>query len=365
MKKLLRRYIETGRAGCKTVNRKSSKNKMKRILLCLAVIFVAGPAFGQERVLPKRIKARGEYRHAVTQTVFPERIGTLERLDIYSFNKENTDIGVSYGSAPEKGNRTILSVFISPAGRAVEGRLRYEYAKTLGSLAMVSPAGMEVIQIPARYAGKQYICNGYKAYGTTDAGRQIRLMLFECGNWFFKVRLTTGDLDAAQVDRLERTVLDRFDPSGLTALSPLRPEAVLDFAPAAFADSLMLLSATQGAYAQGLWCAGHVEPDEMASGYPDLYLDLHIAALQGFARAETDKGQQGMSRTPRTQSYLDELRMIVDSGFLAEFVMEQFDMIMLVPPGRTFDFEGYEKWKSDKALTVNLHERFYVFSLEE
>lgn len=48
-----------------------------------------------------------------------------------------------------------------------------------------------------------------------------------------------------------------------------------------------------------------------------------------------------------------ELNSIIDNGFLEEFIMEQFDMIMIVLDNLECDFEGFDAWKKDNPIHID------------
>lgn len=87
-----------------------------------------------------------------------------------------------------------------------------------------------------------------------------------------------------------------------------------------------------------------------------------MESLKEFVQFEKGKN---WSRQQGTTDYLNELKEIIDSGFLEEFIMEQFNMIMIVPKEITLDFEGFQKWKQTHPTTINLNQRFYVVSFKE
>ena len=58
---------------------------------------------------------------------------------------------------------------------------------------------------------------------------------------------------------------------------------------------------------------------------------------------------------------MDDLNEIIDSGFLEEFILDQFNMIMIFS-GKKLDFDSYYKWKEEHPTKINLNERFYVLS---
>jgi hypothetical protein len=121
----------------------------------------------------------------------------------------------------------------------------------------------------------------------------------------------------------------------------------------------MLGSAMGSAFKKISWALDNVDSLERAAGFPDLYLGLQVESLKEFTQFEKRKK---WNRQQSTTDYLNELNQIIESGFLEEFIMEQFDMIMIVPKETTFDFEGFQKWKEAHPITIDLNQRFYVVS---
>lgn len=151
--------------------------------------------------------------------------------------------------------------------------------------------------------------------------------------------------------------------AGGLQISHLNPKADINFAKAAFVDSLMLGSAMGSAFKKLEWVMDNVDSLERASGFPGLYLEMHIASLKEFT--EFEKKHPDFSKAKRTEQYLTELNSIIDNGFLEEFIMEQYDMIMIVPDNLEFDFEGFDKWKKENPINIDLNERFYVIWFSE
>ncbi len=50
----------------------------------------------------------------------------------------------------------------------------------------------------------------------------------------------------------------------------------------------------------------------------------------------------------------------VSPEYTNEFIMEQFDMIVIVPDNLTTDFEAFQKFKENSKLTIDLNQNFYV-----
>jgi hypothetical protein len=332
---------------------------MKTIKILATIVFIFLCCLfvkGQERTEPKKIQVNGDYVHKMTQTVFPEQFDKYTRHDIFSFDKKNNNIGVVYGNE-QNNQKTTISIYIYPAGDGVEGRLRNEYFRTMQSIAIVAKKGLGATQFAVRYKGEKYICNGYKAILNTDLNEYNQISLYECGTWFFKVRLTTKYLDTTQISNIEKTIFEIFDPSKLTALKPLDPKASVYFSKTAFKDSVLIGSAMGSALEKINWAIKNVNENERASGFPDLYLNMHIEALKAFAKFEKE---HNFFKSEETKKYLTELNSIIDAGYLAEFILEQYGNIMIVPKNMEVNFEGYYKWKQTHQLTLDLSKKYYA-----
>ncbi len=323
--------------------------------LIIILLLLEQIGFAQPPRAAKQLKVNGIYIHSSTKTKFPERIGIYHREGVYAFDKKRDNIGATY-----KAETTTLSIFLYPAGERNEGRLRNQYLQAMHEMAFVSK------NEPAAQQGYKYFKkNGYKVNGfsavTLDESKS-QLTLFECGRWFFKIRITTNSLDTAEINGLERKVLNSFEPTQLVKSSPLNSKADVYFARAAFRDSLMLGSVMGSAFKKISWALENIDSLERAAGFPDLYLGLHVASLEEFVQFEK---RQKWNRQPSTTDYLDELNRIIDAGFLEEFIMEQFNSVMIVPKDVTLDFEGFQYWKQTHPTSINLNQLFYVISYKE
>jgi hypothetical protein len=318
-------------------------------------------AFGQTdlRSTPKKIKAKGDYLHSYSMTTFPLQFETFKRQSINSFDRSDKNVGVVYDRKIGDKSSTI-TIYIYPAGDGYEGRLRSEYITSMQSIANVSDNGFHATQYAVKHKGEKYICNGFKAISKSSSKGINQLTLYECGTWFFKIRLTTNELDSIQITEIENKILEKFDPSRLTALRPLNVKADVYFAKIAFRDSTLLGSAMGSAIKKIEWATENIKEDERASGFPSLYLDMQVEALKEFVKFHNEK--KWTIEDEWTSNYLSELNAIIDASFLNEFIMEQFDMIVIVPDNLTVDFEAFQKFKESKKLTIDLNQKFYVAS---
>lgn len=326
---------------------------MKKLITLLLLFILT--IFFQESYSQTRINSRGAYTHPHAKMVFPERLDVYPRLDVYAFDAGKTDIGVVY---KDKSNETEIVVYVYPAGEGYEGRLRTEYQKSLQSVALVS-FGVHASQHAVRHQGEKYICNGFKAVMRDANSTYNSLAVYECGKWFLKVRVTSTRLDSAQVVALEQKIYTQFDPTKLTEISPLNVKASGSFSKAAYRDSVLLGSAMLAAKEKINWASVHVAENERASGFPDLYLDMHVAALREFMQFQYI-GKFTM--TNATRKYLDDLQLISNAGFLSEFVMDQFGMILILPEKALANYEAYLDWKQNQKITVDLNQMLYMIS---
>lgn len=333
---------------------------MKKIKILIVLLTVS--LLTQAQNQPKRIKAKYDYLHIPTNLIFPLKIDNYERKEIYSFDKKETNIGVNYGNIDDNGRRTLFSIYVYPAGDGTEDRLRDQYLMSMQSIANVSQNGIHATQYPVSYKNSGYKINGFKA-DLKNTNQKSNLSVYECGRWFFKIRVTTDNLDTTQLTNLDARILDLFNPTNLVRVNPLNPKASVYYSKAAFVDSLMLGSAIGSALKKIEWAWQNVDSLERASGFPGLYLNMHIVSLREFVQFE--KQHPDFSKSKSTTEYLTELNSIINGGYLKEFIMDQFGMIMIVPKDSVFNFEGFKEWKTKNQIKIDLNKRFYVISYNQ
>ncbi|MCG8579318.1 MAG: hypothetical protein MI866_05350 [Bacteroidales bacterium] len=329
---------------------------MRESLLLLVYLMISLSIQAQTK--PKKIKSKSDYVHSETGFSFPLTINQLNRSEIYAFDKKRDNVGITYKTNDLK---TTISIYLYPAGAGTEDRLRNEYIKSMQSVANISENGINAVQHAVSFKRGNYKLNGFKANIKTS-DKESSLCVYECGEWFLKIRLSSEVLDSTGINQIEKEFLNLYKPTRLVKQSKLQPKASVYFAKTAFVDSLMLGSAMGSAYKKIDWAFENVDSLERASGFPGLYLDLHISSLKEFTAFQ--KKHPNMSATTQTKEYLAELNSIIDKGFLEEFIMEQFDMVMIVPKDLELDLEGFNKWKNENPIKINLNKRFYIISFE-
>lgn len=331
---------------------------MKNFTFLILLIFGIQVAYSQHHGKAKRIKFKDRFHHKSSNTVFHKNLNNGYILkDAYKFDKKKSNIGVTYEKKTfPKGS---VSIYLYPAREGHETRLKDEYLSSLQVMANLTEKGMDLTQYPVKHKGKKYDCNGFKATFKTQEYEHSALSVYECGTWFFKLHISTEETDSSKIEALEKEILNIFDPSKLVGQKLLNPKANIYFAKAAFRDSTMLGSSMGSAYKKVNWLMENVPERERASGFAGHYLELQIAGFKEIL--EFDKKHK-KSKSKITEDYLNQVRLITESTYLDEFLMEQFSMVMIVPETHEFDFDGYQLWKQNNEITLDLRNLYYVIS---
>lgn len=332
---------------------------MKGFIFCFLLgltLFYSLIGLSQDRREPKQLKTKGEYIHVATQSIFPVQFDNLTRTEVYSFNKANTNIGVVYEH--QMADRyTVVSIYIYPAGdEGSEGRLRNEYTSSRNE---IFKPGSKVYQSPVKYVDN-YICNGIKAVCLDESSKQHLLTVYECGTWFLKMRITSDELDADQVAKLCDHLVNTYKPSRLTSLKPLLTKPNIYVAEASFADELLLGSISGSAFKKLQWANENISELEKSSGFPDQYLEMHIQAMEELL--EFRKKHPDMHVGQVSKRYLEQIELIVNSGFIAEFIMSKHHEVLIVPGDLKLDYDGFEEWQRSNPITIDFNRLYYVIS---
>jgi len=316
------------------------------VLISLIVLQASGQISYQ-----KRIKAEGEYIHPATGVHFPDTFKQVfERIEITAYNSEKTDIGVRYVDKA----RNEFSVFVYPAVVAVSDRLTMAF---FINSQLTSQMTKQKYVRPVKFSGEKYDCNGFEAKYLSATNERSYIQLFECGKWLFKIRLDTKLLDSAAVLQLTKEIQAFFNPSKLTELRPLSPELHTQISKAAFIDSLFLGATLSCAYKDFEWIKNNVSERELASGYPGYYLEAHKAAVLEFIRYGNETNFQ---KTEYAKAYIKQLELLIEAGFLEEFIWESNAKLLIIPNDKTFDLKAFKKWKRKNDFDIDYIGKYYT-----
>ena len=332
-----------------------------RTFLILSIILITSiVSNGQYK--PKEIKTKKDYIQKSTNLVFPLKIDNYSRERITKFDKKATNIGVSYQNIDSKG-KTTVTIYVYHAWLATENRFRNEFLGCLKSaLNNSDKKDVDPKLTPVSYKNSGYKVNGFKAEMSMYNAKS-NLYLYECGQWFFKIRITSENLDSLGFVNLENKILDYFIPTNIVTITPLNTKTKLVLNKDLFLqDNSMFTFAMSCAAGKLLFLNDKVDSLEKFSGFPGLYLDYYVSSLKGVIEVENKKPVS--NKTKQATDYINDLNTIVNSPFLNEFVMEQYNMIMIVPQDTKLDFEGYKIWKKSNPININLKDNYYKISYE-
>jgi len=286
--------------------------------------------------------------------VFPTQIEDFKRVNIYSFDKKNENVGVVY-----ENNKTTVTLYIYPAGDGDENRLKNEYYTSMQSIANTTRYGIDATQHIIQYKGN-YICNGINTV-IKDKHSYNSMTLYECGRWFFKIKITSDNLETLYLSEFEQRLLKQFEPSKLTALNPFNSEVSIHVAPGVVrSDSIFFGSVLGYTLEKVKWALDSIPENERASGFPSIHLGMHIAALKAFLSYQKEKCQ-ACPATAETKQMLSELQEILDKGFLEEFILDRHNMLLNYDNYiiSDEDLENYLKWKGNRTFLFDMQNTLY------
>ena len=324
------------------------------LLFSLLSIVFRYQAMGQEYREPQTLRAKGTFSHRKTKTGFPEQMEAFTRREIIAYDNRKKDIEVTYALDGTEG-KTSFSVFVFPAGKGEEGRLRNAYKKSVLRFSLGARDSVSYAQHYDASTGDGYKVNGFTAISNENPKRL--LSLFECGKWFFKIQITSDHLDSAAIESLKEKILTLWKPVHLVKSFPLQLRQGINVSRAAARDTLMLGSTTGAALVKLGWAKKNVDSLERLAGFPDLYLEMHVEALKQFAAF--DKRKKFSKVQPQTRKEVDYITLLLETGFAEEFLMDQYYNIMIVPKNVTLDLLNYYEWKKTHPSPIDPDEFYY------
>ncbi|WP_153802497.1 hypothetical protein [Paludibacter jiangxiensis] len=316
------------------------------ILIAILCIYCGNILLAQEVTKPKKIRAKGDYIHCQTMTAFPEQFETYLRQDIYAFNKGKTNIGVNY---QDKQKETTISIYVYPAPPAMEYRLRDEYFTCLQSIVNTTKQGIDFSAKVSKISKDNYKLMAISA-SAQQANSNTVLMLFECGKYFMKYRISSNKSDTSTLRAISNKLIERFSPTEIVKHQPLKPGTTIHVAPAVIEDTIGFAPIMAAALAKSKWANEEVDSLEKCSGFPSLYFEEQKRALTDML----DRWENAKKQNTRFQKYFNELSLIRDNGFLDEFIYDQYNGILLLPSNLKLNLEKYEVWKQQHKTAASL-----------
>lgn len=319
----------------------------KKIFLLLICIFYIGPILHAQKLhKPKKIKKEGDYAQPATNIVFPENIDGYLRSDLSTFDKAETDITATY-----KDDKTTITVYIYPAEYASGSYLRREFIYSLKAIAIVNDRNIEAQESLHRYEKNGYKINGFHALVNNPDGTKTALEIYGCGVWHFKIRISTRSLDTMAINDLFAKARAIFKPEELVKISDLSLAPQITISRSALSDSLLLGCTMGEALEEAKW-SEHIDKTELISGFPDVYLDMHISGIKAFIKF-ADEHKDFMA-TKTTYDYIDQIRMLIANDFLDEYILEHYNNLLIRSENGNVDFKAYNQWKILHPVDIDM-----------
>lgn len=293
------------------------------------------------------------YIHTPSQTTFPIYMGEYKRSKV--LGESNSDqINVMY-RLPSKAKKPSFIITISRSEDAVEGRLRNEYRNDIQKVAEVEKLPLPLPTV-LREVGNKYTCYGVAGTFTLADSTLTQLRVYECGTWMMKILFSTLYTKQNQLEAFADSIVRRLDPTRLTSLTPLNTNASISFERELLIDTVFTPAMIAAGMSKVEWAQKNVWPREKASGFPDLYFNMHVHAIDTYLE---EAAKKNLTSSATAAAYYKDLKAIKEAGFMSEFIMDQFSGIVIISPAIRLDFNRYYKWLETQKLTVNLNKPWY------
>lgn len=335
---------------------------MKQIIFITILFSIVSCGVSNRLPKPKIINVNGDYIHYKTKLTFPEHIFNFNREDITSFDEKTENVGVTYSST-DNNSTSNLTIYIYPAGSPTESRLTQQYFASLQSIANIHNNGIDITQSIIPYKKNNYAVQGLYAE-INDKEVKTSLTLFECGKWFLKYRISTNSKDENYMDTLRTKLLENFCPTEIVKIAPVEPRTIIHLAPAALKDSLFVSSILENIKSRLKWINNNVDTLERCSGFPNLYLESHSGPMKDMVMWY-EENKEKYQRESWDNEYILSTKKIIDNGFLNEFLMDEYSMLLITPDNIHFQFEEYYKWKKKNLPGFNLKDIYFVLEYTE
>jgi hypothetical protein len=308
----------------------------------------ATPATDPSKLTPRPhpIQVKGDFAHPASGALFPKRIGGMQREQPKAYDHEERDVSASY---VEGGLR--ITAYVYPAGPAASGRLRGELLRSAGQVELgyggLHATATRVVADPSAHpfgSGFERSWNG--PVGSPQ--RIERLQVFQCGQWFLKLRATCGPSQAAGLDSALASVQRTVSCTELAMRHPAGAKLVIQMSPEVDDQT----AATWLMYGAGLalWVKQNAAPQEPAFGVPDHRHDMYLTAVKDALDVYRQMSSKG---EPKAATF-EHLVALQDTGLLEEVVWSwQLDFVD-PDPALGLDMAGFQAWTERHAPGLSI-----------
>lgn len=332
---------------------------VSKLILILIVSLVFG-CTASRIYQPRRIDTQSEYIHKDTRTSFPVEWEGYKRKSLTTFNKGKTNICADYVLSNSSQDIKI-SVYVYPAPDAIEHRIRDEYLDCLQDIATISNSEIKTSPKHIRVSKSGYKVLGLSSVINSEKYKTV-LVLFECGEYFLKYRISSSVADTSVLVDISNQLTDKFSPIDIVRTKPLIQDITIHIAPGIVSDTSNLDAVLAAALAKTKWVNQNIDSLERCSGFPGLYFEEQKVSIDSML----NKWMAVKHNNTINDKFFDDLVDIRMSGFLNEFICDQYWNTLLLPDSVKLDWDNYEIWKSINNPTVKLvGEYYYLIGYED
>lgn len=310
--------------------------------------------FSQDLKPNEKIKTTKDFDHTVSGISAPVSLGNFLRTALLTNSKNDSILSAEY----EDQNSDAVFQFKIVLGYLDEERLFNYYFKNLKSR-KYTPA--KTVNKTVVFKEGDFKLNGISTY-FKHLDRLINVRIYDAGFWLFVSETSQKGNDTLALDTRQEEFLKKIMPSKIVEKNPLTRYTNIYYAKAAFRDSLMLRSVMSSSMNKLKWVYENSNKFERAAGIPGMFLEYQLAGINGFIDYRTEVNPNPGKGVYETTNLIEFLTKLRDAGFTDEFLMESYYYLLIPPENHQFDFEGYQKWKSENPIEYDTSGKYYVIA---
>ncbi len=322
------------------------------LLIASLTYSVAGCAGAKPRLIdpaqlvaqPHAIQVTDDFRHAASGAVFPERVGLMFREQPQAYDRDEYDVSAQYVLV----GSLWVTAYVYPAGAAVSGRLRNEFLKSVRSFERLSKGAKRMTARVVRPAGTPASVGGFEAtWNVRSASGRVdrveRLQVFQCGQWFLKLRGTCRAEATAKLRAALRRIQAALSCRAIARANAVGPKIVVVLNPDMDEQSALPWLA----YALGLmaWTRDHVPRAERVYGAAEHSHAMYFEALSHALQVHEEMAAKGKSGDP----LFNALAAAKKAGFLDELVWSWHFDFLDPEPSLRLDLGGFGAWFAENV----------------
>ena len=318
------------------------------------ILIVPVMIFSQNLKLNKKIKSTTDFDHAISGISAPVSLGNFSRTALFTNSKNDSILSAEY----EDKNIDAAFQFKIVLGYLDEERLFNYYFENLKSR-QYTPK--QTVNKAVVFNDGDFQLNGISTY-FKHLDRLVNVRVYDAGFWMFVSETSQKGNDTLALDAMQEEFLKKIMPSKIVEKNPLTRYTNIYYAKAAFRDSLMLRSAMSSSMNKLKWVYENSNRYKRASGIPGIFLEYQLAGINGFIDYKTELNPKPSNGVYETTNLIEFFTKLRNAGFMDEFLMESYYYLLVPPEKHQFDFEGYQKWKSDNTIEYDTSSKYYVIA---